>query len=126
MKNNKLSEELQEYQKDQEEIRKIIGSIGGQRDNQYRIISILFIVIIAVILCAGIIFKKISPTTTILVAILLSIVKIIWMQLEAQKSMHFQFWILNSLETRINDIYSNQRKILKKIEQLEENDKTQL
>lgn len=126
MKNNKLSEELQEYQKDQEEIRKIIASIGGQRDNQYRIISILFVVIIAVILCAGIIFKKISPTTTILVAILLSIVKSIWMQLETQKSMHFQFWILNSLETRINDIYSNQRKILKKIEQFEENNKTQL
>lgn len=113
MKNNQLSKELKEYQKEQEEIREIIGKIGGKREDQYRVISILFVCIIAVILVAGIIFKRISPIASLLVALFLAVAKSIWMLMEAQKSMHFQFWILNSLETRINDIYTNQRKILK-------------
>lgn len=120
---NQLNEDLLEYQKEQEEIKEIISRIGGSKESQYKLVSTLFVVIIAVILFAGIVFKKISPVASLLVAILIALSKVIWMLFEAQKSMHFQFWILNSLETRINDIDKNQRKILKTLEKKDEEEK---
>ncbi len=117
MKNDKLTEELLQYQKEQEEIKEIVGLIGGKKDTQYKIVSTLFVVILAVILIAGIVFRRISPMTTFLVVILIAVLKIIWLLYESQKSMHFQFWILNSLENRINDIDKRQREIIKILKQ---------
>ena len=37
-----------------------------------------------------------------------------------QKSMHFQFWILNSIEIRINELDKRQKKIEKILEGLED------
>jgi hypothetical protein len=47
---------------------------------------------------------------------------------ESQRASHFQFWILNSLEFRINEIYKKVKKIekelevLKKVEELKQNE----
>ena len=40
----------------------------------------------------------------IAVAILLVSIKIIWMMHKSTKVEHFQFWILNSIEYRLNDV----------------------
>ena len=40
------------------------------------------------------------------------------MQQQTQKSMHFQFWILNSIEIRINELDKKQKKLEKMIEEL--------
>ena len=37
-----------------------------------------------------------------------------------QKSMHFQFWVLNSIEIRINELDKRQKKIEKILEGLED------
>lgn len=107
---NQLKEEFDEYLKEKEEVREIIGKIGGTGNSQYKLVSTLFLAIIVVILVAGIILKRISPMTTLLVAILVGVFKIIWMIQQANKSMHFQFWILNSLEIRMNELDKRDRK----------------
>ena len=50
---------------------------------------------------------------TLEVAVLLGIFKIIWMFYEAQRANLFQFWIMNSLEYRINEVDKRLRRIEK-------------
>ncbi|MGL5089143.1 MAG: hypothetical protein ACRC6Z_06845 [Cetobacterium sp.] len=124
-----LREELQEFQKEKERIRSIVGQIGGSNDKQNKIINIILIVIIVALLVLGGVFNRIAPELAVQVAILFGVIKLIWMYYESQRASHFQFWILNSLEFRINEIYKKAKKIekdidvLKKVEVQNKNDK---
>ena len=91
---NQLKEELNDFLKEKEELREVIGKIGGNNNSQAKLI------------------------TTLLLLILILSFKIIWMQQQTQKSMHFQFWILNSIEIRINELDKKQKKLEKMIEEL--------
>ena len=79
-----------------------------------------FILIVLVIFVTGIILKQLSPMTTLLLLLLIISFKIIWMIQQMQKSMHFQFWVLNSIEIRINELDKRQKKIEKILEGLED------
>ncbi|MBQ3437632.1 MAG: hypothetical protein IJG31_03880 [Fusobacterium sp.] len=116
---NKLREEFNEFVKEKEEIREIIGKIGGSNNAQHKLITALFSAIILVLLVTGVFLGEISLTTTLLLISILAIFKALWMIQQGQKSMHFQFWILNSLEIRINDIDKRQKKIEKLLQELE-------
>jgi hypothetical protein len=58
------------------------------------------------------------PLFSIEIGLLLVSIKIIWMIRKQMKVEHFQFWILNSIEYRINDV----SKKLKQIENLVKKD----
>ena len=123
---NQLKEDLNEFLKEKEEMRDIIGTIGGSNNSQYRLMTTLFAGIILVIFVTGIILRRLSPTLTILLSILIAAFKIIWMQQQSQKSMHFQFWILNSIEIRINELDKRQRKLEKMLEKLDKEEKEKM
>lgn len=117
---NQLKEEFKEFLKDKEEIREIIGNISGSNNSQYKLISGLFFSIVLILLITGIFLGEISLITTLLLIAIVGIFKIIWMLQQSSKSMHFQFWILNSLEIRINDIDKREKKIEKLLQELNE------
>lgn len=117
---NQLKEEFKEFLKDKEEIREIIGSISGINNSQYKLISGLFFSIVLILLVTGVFLGEISLMTTLLLITIVGIFKIIWMLQQSSKSMHFQFWILNSLEIRINDIDKREKKIEKLLQELNE------
>lgn len=111
-----LREELHEFQKEKERIRTIVGQVGGAGNTQHKVVNLLLILIIAALLVMGGVFNKVTPTIALQVAILLGIFKLIWMFYESQRASHFQFWILNSLEFRINEIHKRVKKIEKELE----------
>lgn len=113
-----LREELQEFQKEKERIRNIVGQIGGTNNRQNKIVNTLLIVIIVALLVLGGVFNRITPSLAVQVAILFGVIKLIWMFYESQRASHFQFWILNSLEFRINEIYKKTKKLEKDLESL--------
>lgn len=117
---NQLKEEFKEFLKDKEEIREIIGNISGSNNSQYKLISGLFFSIVLILLVTGVFLGEISLITTLLLIAIVGIFKIIWMLQQSSKSMHFQFWILNSLEIRINDIDKREKKIEKLLQELNE------
>ena len=123
---NQLKEDLNEFLKEKEEMRDIIGKIGGSNNSQYRLMTTLFAGIILVIFVTGIILRRLSPTLTISLSILIAAFKIIWLQQQSQKSMHFQFWILNSIEIRINELDKRQRKLEKMLEKLDKEEKEKM
>ena len=107
-----LREELEQFKKDKEKIRKFIGSIGGQGTSRWTmVINAIFCSIIVVLFAVAFIenimqitIPVMSPLFSIEVGILLVSIKIIWMIHKQTKVEHFQFWILNSIEFRVNDI----------------------
>ena len=114
-----LLEELKEFEKEKDRIRQIVGKIGGKNNTQVKRVNSLLIGMIIALLLMGGVLRKMSLVLTMYLAILLGITKIIWMLYETKKSNHFQFWILNSIEVRINEMANKINKIEKKINELE-------
>ena len=121
----KLQEELEEFQHEREAIKSIIGSIGGKISGKKdKHINIGFTILIAFLFTLDIMRHILGinlhlPTLfSIEIGLLLVSVKIIWMIHKQMKVEHFQFWILNSIEYRINEI---SKKLIKIEEVVKEN-----
>ena len=106
-----LQEELEQYRKEKEKIKNIIGTIGGKSMNKYnKVYNTVFIILLAVFFVLDIlrhffnVETSLPPLFSLEIGLLLVSIKIIWMIHKQTKVEHFQFWILNSIEFRVNDI----------------------
>lgn len=106
-----LREELEQFRQEKEKIRTLIGQIGGKdSDKRDSTINVVFIVLIAVLFSLDVLRHvlhlpiPLPPLFSLEIGILLVSVKIIWMMHKQARVEHFQFWILNSIEFRLNDI----------------------
>jgi len=119
----KLKAELDQFKKEKEKIRRLMGQIGGKGDQKRdKWINTLFIISIAALFIGDLlrhvlhIDLPISSMFSLEVAVLMVSIKIIWMMHKSTKVEHFQFWILNSIEFRLNDVAKQLRKLDKTIE----------
>ncbi len=117
-----LLEELEQFRKEKERIRMLVGQIGGkhsEKRDQY--INILFIVAMVSLFLLDLlrhlfhIDMPLPQMFSLELAVLLVSVKIIWMIHKGTKVEHFQFWVLNSIEFRLNDLSKHVREIEKKL-----------
>ncbi len=117
-----LLEELEQFRKEKERIRMLVGQIGGkhsQKHDQY--MNIGFIIALIVLFLLDIlrhvfhINVPLPQMFSIELAVLLVSIKIIWMIHRGTKVEHFQFWVLNSIEFRLNDLSKHIREIEKKL-----------
>ena len=107
-----LRVELEDYHKEKEQICQINGAIGGAgNDKREKILNFIFVFLLCTIFASDLLrhFGKIEiPYVTSMlsleIGVLLVSVKIIWMIHKQTKVEHFQFWILNSIEFRLNAI----------------------
>ncbi|MGB6129482.1 MAG: hypothetical protein WBG30_12085 [Psychrilyobacter sp.] len=119
---DQLKQELNDFEKEKDRISNIVGQIGGTKANSNNnLINIAFFGILFALVIFGGVLKKISLEIEIAAAILLVVLKIAWMIHEAQKVSHFQFWILNSLEFRVNEMNKKVRNIEKTLKKMENN-----
>lgn len=114
-----LQEELEHFRAEKENIRKLIGQIGGASSaKREKLTTIIFcislIILFTLDICRHIlgIHVPLPPLFSVEIGVLLVSIKIIWMIHKQRKVEHFQFWILNSIEFRLNQI-------AKKLKQLE-------
>ena len=106
-----LQEELAHYRREKEQIRNVIGQIGGQHGTwQHKLVNILFITAVSVLFTMDLLHQvwgvpiPLPGLFTLELGVLLVSVKIIWMIQTQSKVDHFQFWILNSIEFRLSDL----------------------
>jgi hypothetical protein len=106
-----LREELEHFKMEKEKIRTLVGQIGGVRENRREsIITTVFIAAIIVLFILDVLRHVLGYDVplpdmfSITLGVLLVSIKIIWMIHKQNKLEHFQFWILNSIEFRLNDI----------------------
>lgn len=112
-----LLEEIQEFNKERERIRKVIGEIGGTRySRRDTIINIAFLTVILLLFISEVLTMWLPTFISIEVGILLVSIKIVWMIHAQQKYNHFVFWVLNSIEFRQNDMTMKLRSIEKSLE----------
>ncbi len=118
-----LLEELAQFRKEKEQIRALVGQIGGKNSaKRDRFVNVGFI--FAIVLLFGLDLLRhvvgvpipLAPLFSIELGLLLVSMKIIWMIHKQSKVEHFQFWILNSIEFRINEMSKQLRALDKKLD----------
>ncbi|OPX31447.1 MAG: hypothetical protein B1H09_02890 [Gemmatimonadaceae bacterium 4484_173] len=120
-----LLEEINQYKREKESVRKILGQIGGAGDaRKEKITGIAFASL--VILLFSFDFMRhalhlnidfIPEMFSVEIAVLLVSIKILWMVHRQQKVEHFQFWILNTIEYQMNSTAVKIRRIEKTLEE---------
>ncbi len=118
----KLKAELDNFKKEKEKIRHLMGQIGGKDQvERDKWINIAFIIAIALLAINDLshhlmgIHVPVDTEFSLVIAILLVSMKIIWMMHKSTKVEHFQFWILNSIEFRLNDVAKQLRNLEKTV-----------
>ena len=124
-----LQEELEQFRLEKEKIRDIVGQIGGARSRRREaIFNIAFIVLVVVLFCLDVsrellhIEIPLPHLFSLELGILLVSIKIIWMIHSQSRIEHFQFWILNSIEYRLNDVAKQLRHLEKTVEKYHVNE----
>ena len=111
-------EELEEFVREKEKIRQIIGRIGGKPTRMSKVITVLMIVfILATLVAAPLLPQNIELPAVELGIVLLSLKIFFFLQNEA-KVTHFQFWMLSSLEWRMNDMAKRLTRMDENIEKI--------
>jgi hypothetical protein len=99
-----LKQELEHFQQERERVRAIIGKIGGVPKFQTKLISIIFVIVILTSVVVSLIGGEQLRLLMIELATVTLSAKIIYMLHLQMRMNHFQFWILSSLEWRINKV----------------------
>jgi hypothetical protein len=119
-----LVEELHQFQAEEEKIRAVVGQIGGKASNRAEaIVNIVFILAVLGLFVFEVLSHMyhiaedvLPPMLALSLGVFMVSIKIVWMIHRQSKIDHFQFWILNSIEYRLNDVSSRVRQITKSIE----------
>ena len=98
-----LKQELEHFQQEKERVRAIIGKIGGVPKYQTKLINAIFVVVIVTSVVGSLIGGEQLRLLMIELATVTLSAKIIYMIHLQMRENHFQFWILSSLEWRINE-----------------------
>lgn len=109
-----LDSDIEDYLRDKERIRKILGKVGGMPQKKERIINYAFFVLVAVSFTIGICVGD-RQNVFLDVAILLVSMKLIYVVGQTMKINHFQFWMLSTLEWRLNEMGKDLRALEKKL-----------
>ena len=119
-KGNSLSdlsrEELEEFIREKERIRQIIGQIGGKPTTIGNVMNYAMLVFILMTLVSAPFLPKDLELPAVEVGLVLLSIKIFYFLHNEAKVIHFQFWMLSSLEWRMNDIARHLAKIDEKME----------
>jgi hypothetical protein len=121
-KKEEILKEIHEYNKERDEIKNMLGKIGGKTYSKSdAIINGLFLSLISLFFILEITTHWLPSFISLEISVLLVSIKIVWMIHSQHKFNHFQFWILNSIEYRMNQITGKIKNIEKDISLLEKN-----
>ncbi|MCJ7776950.1 MAG: hypothetical protein MUP16_01370 [Sedimentisphaerales bacterium] len=109
-----LKQELEHFQQEKERVRKILGRIGGVPTFNVKAVNITFIILITILLVVSVIASDGLRLLMIEFAIVALSVKIIYLINRQMRMNHFEFWILSSLEWRINEISKQVKQLAEK------------
>ncbi len=116
-----MLKEIEEYNQEKEKIRVMLGKLGGKNFSKVdAIVNIMFLAIILTLFVLEMSTHFLPPFISLEISVLLVSIKIVFMMHHQYKTSHFQFWILNTIEFKINAIHSELRELEKKVIEQEE------
>lgn len=115
--------EIEEYNREKDKIRMMLGKIGGQTFSKVdMIINGAFLTIILTLFILEITTHFLPSYISLEISVLLVSIKIVILMHNQHKTNHFQFWVLNSIEFKINSIHTDLRKL--KLEVMKEKEES--
>jgi len=112
-----LLQEIEEFERERDQLKEVLGRIGGRRFSKMdNWINIGFLVIILVLFILELTTHFLPRLISLELGVLLVSIKIVFMMHAQQKVNHFQFWILNSIEYRMNEMAKRLRTMQHRIE----------
>lgn len=99
-----LKLELEHFQKEKERVRAIIGQVGGVPKFHTKLANTAFIILIVATLVISIVGGEKWRLLMIEIAMVALSLKIIYLIHCQMRVNHFKFWILSSIEWRINEM----------------------
>ena len=111
-----LKRELEHFEKEKERIRTIVGQVGGAPKSQVKLVNALFIVVLVITVAISIVADEKWRLIMIELATVTLSIKIIYLIHAQMRVAHFEFWILSSLEWRVNEITKQLRLLRKQVE----------
>ena len=97
------SEELKQFVEEKEQIRSIVGKIGGKPTTAGKITNIAMMTLILATFIGAFFLPERWHLPAIEIGLVLLSLKIFMFLHNEAKVIHFQFWMLSSLEWRMND-----------------------
>jgi len=110
-----LQEEVQDYLKEKEKVRRVLGRVGGNPGKKEKLLNVLFLTVVAAVFIGGLIFPE-HHILTLEVAILLVSLKLALILTQNAKMSHFQFWMLSTIEFRVTQLSQDLSKLKKELE----------
>ena len=107
-----LQDEIEDFKAERDNIRKIIGGIGGAPTPKARLVNIVFITLVLIVFGLSLVWGGRIRFFMIELGILLLSVKLAYFLESYVRLNHFQFWILSSLEWRLDKIDRGLKQIL--------------
>lgn len=117
LSNEQLKEALQNFYREREQIRQMLGRIGGESDiRRHRALNWAILLITVSLFTLEITTHILPVFISLEVGLLLVSLKIILLIQSMLKQNHFEFWMLHTIEYRINDLSERFDEIERKID----------
>lgn len=118
-KEHELEQEIESFEQERDNVRRIVGRLGGMPEKHGRVINIIFVVLVLAVFGLSIVCGGKIRFFMIELGILLLSLKLVYFLEAHMRLNHFQFWILSSLEWRLDKIDKRFRELDKKLGELE-------
>lgn len=107
-----LRMEIEQFEAEKEKIKKDIGDLGGTRFSSKDLITnIVLAVLLVGLLLSQLFLNWIPEFISLEIALFLVSIKIILMIHSQHRYNHFMFWVLNTIEFRLNIMHKSIKKI---------------
>jgi len=121
-------EDIKEFLKERDRIREVVGRIGGKPTKGEKAVNIIFVILVILAFIAALVFEGFPRLISIEIGILFVSLKIAYFLSNEAKVNHFEFWILSSMEWRLNDVIKRMdrmEKLLKNVQGPDEKKKAE-
>ncbi len=112
-----LKQEMEDFQKEKERVRAIVGKIGGVPTFNTKLFNILFAIAVFTCLVLSLLSRGTLRLAMLEMATAALSLKLIYIIHNQARVNHFELWILSSLEWRMNELHKKidilKEKILK-------------
>lgn len=116
MKEKELEEEIKSFEQEREKIRNIMGQVGGLPSNETHMVNAIFAILVLAVFAMSIVWGGRLRYLMIEIGILLLSLKFVYFLMAHTRLNHFQFWVLSSLEWRLDKIEKVLNTVRKKVE----------
>ena len=104
-----MEADIAEYMKEKERIRDILGRLGGVPGRTEKVLNTVFFLLVAISFIAAVFLQE-AKDIPVDIAVLLISLKLILLLRQNAKVNHFQFWMLSTIEWRVNEIAAELKK----------------